>query len=223
MRQVWRLIYPKFSPLFLEYADMRLSRILTITGILCILNSVILFTYSCKSVQNVEDQKKEQNSPTKPNKINNEIYPGKEDYRTAYNACKQVHKWITPSLWNHIYKYSTTYGISPGLTAALIWHESEGKYWAKGPYVEDQGRAYGLMQIMPKYHYRGNKEDLLNPKLNISIGTKLLASFIRKEKGNLTKALKDYNSGPGSKYYNKPYIKGILTQYSKYKQNLKNS
>lgn len=224
MKQVWRLIYPKFSPVFLEYTDMPLSRILTFIGVLCIINSVILFTYSCKSIQQIDNQKQEQKLPIGPNNIKQYVYPAEDDYETAYEACKKIHKWLTPSLWAHIYKYSNIHGISPGLTAALIWHESEGKAWAKGPHVENQGRAYGLMQIMPKYHYQGkNKSELLNPKINIAIGTKILASFLRKEKGNLTKALKDYNSGPGSTYYNKPYIKGILAQYSKYKQNLKNT
>ena len=212
---------PFFTPdLFLVCLDMKLSRILIRTGIFLILIGITLLFYSCASNYKIHNNTYQKNNITSNSNSNQQIETIHEDYEKSYNAAKKIHKWITPSKWKYIYKYSTLNNISPGLTAALIWHESEGKEWAKGPYVEGQGRAYGLMQIMPKYHYKGNKRDLLNTETNIRIGTKILSRFVQKEKGNLTKALKDYNSGPGSSYYNRPYIKGILKQYSQYKNNL---
>lgn len=205
---------------FLVYLDMELSRFLIRTGIFLNLIGIFLLLYSCATNYKIQNYTYQKNNITPQSSLNQKVNTVYEDYKKSYKAAKKIHKWITPFKWNCIYKYSTLNNISPGLTAAVIWHESEGKEWAKGPYVEGQGRAHGLMQVMPKYHYKGNERDLLNIETNIRIGTKVLSKFIRREKGNLVKALKDYNSGPGSTYYNKPYIKGILKQYSEYKNNL---
>jgi soluble lytic murein transglycosylase-like protein len=211
---------PIISKDLLVYLDMCLSRVLTTTGTLFISISLGLLLYTCASSYKIANNNYSNNRQRVINKPNKPVVSIKEDYQKGYKASKKIHKWLTPTKWKYIYKYSTINGISPGLTAALIWHESEGKEWAKGPYIKGQGRAYGLMQIIPKYHYRGDKNDLLDPETNIKVGTKILARYIKRESGNLTRALKDYNSGPGSRYYNKRYINGILKQYREYQKNL---
>ncbi len=193
------------------------SRQLYLLGsIFIIIGSVILLYSSCTTIKpNIKIQEIEE-EPTK--KISEE---------TKFAAAKKVHKWLNRTIWNFITKESKINNVDPGLTAAIIWHESEGKSWAKGKPVTVKTRsgyktlrALGLMQVMP-FHYKGNPKDLHNAQLNIKLGTKIIGHNLKRRRGNTYIALKDYNSGPGSNYYNKKYINGILRQYNQYKENLK--
>ena len=88
--------------------------------------------------------------------------------------------------------------IEPELLIALIMVESGFQRKAVSP----KG-ACGLTQVMPRYSagYKnrfGKKlkcKDLLDPKVSIKRGAKILAWWIKYHKGNVSKALCGYNAG----------------------------
>lgn len=58
--------------------------------------------------------------------------------------------------------------------------------------------ALGLMQIMPSTANLDPVEDLLDPSVNIDIGSRYFASLMREFDGDVTLALAGYNAGPAS-------------------------
>ena len=132
------------------------------------------------------------------------------------------YRWYNKRYHNIITYYCKRYEVSPFLVAALVQKESWGKARAKGPWVtvnvrgrKVKTRAYGLMQIIPEFHWEGRPLwKLRKPKNNLRVGIKYLA-WCLKRGGGLTTGLKNYNSGPGSKYYNRPYIKDITARYKR--------
>lgn len=86
------------------------------------------------------------------------------------------------------------YHIDPAVVMAMIHRESKFQVDAIG----DNGEAFGLMQIQPKWHYQRmldlNCTDLMNPIQNVTVGVDYLAELI--ERGNgLEWALAAYNAG----------------------------
>lgn len=135
---------------------------------------------------------------------------------TQYDKSKRLFKWVTPKLYRIILEESKNLPIKDPahFIACIIDAESEGKKTALGKKTR-YGRARGLMQIM---HFHVRKKDLnklYDPKFNISLGVKIFRGFLVSRKGDLVKALKDYNSGPTSNYYNRPYINKILLNYGR--------
>jgi len=142
-----------------------------------------------------------------------------EEYRIA----KKFYKWLNKEYWEIVLENSYRNKLDYPLVLSLIESESTGKPWAKGPWVEIKtkkgtklSRAIGLMQIMPDYWYKGPVKDLERPTLNIKLGTKIFGQAMKKRKNNLRLALRDYNSGPGSSYFNKPYILETSKRYHKH-------
>lgn len=91
------------------------------------------------------------------------------------------------------------YHISPALIAAIIVCESSAR-----PNVISKGGDYGLMQVRYKVH---KVKNLLNPRVNIFAGTRILAQY---RKGRTLKAaLKRYSGG--SKKYARKILK-VLRQ-----------
>lgn len=132
---------------------------------------------------------------------------------------KKQYKWMTNSYFKIIYRASNKYNLPVTLTAAVIQAESQGKWWAKGKPVTVKTirgqwirtRALGLMQVIPEFHWVGRpKKALRNPWNNIFVGTKYLAYCMKLAKWNVVRGLKNYNAGPGSSYYNWPYINKII-------------
>jgi hypothetical protein len=139
-------------------------------------------------------------------------------YDRQYEKSKRLFKWVDHDIYSHIFEESKGLGIKDHahFVACLIQAESEGKRKAHGPETES-GRARGLMQIMPFHVKRKDRDRLFDSKFNIRVGVKILSGFIRNRKGDLVEALKDYNSGPASHYYNITYIREILTNYRRVK------
>ena len=79
--------------------------------------------------------------------------------------------------------------LDPDLIAAIIWKESWGHAWERGPVG-----AVGLMGIMP-FNWRPSAEELHNPWTNVAWGANTLAQTIRDGKGDLYYALAAYNGG----------------------------
>ncbi|HYJ78625.1 MAG TPA: lytic transglycosylase domain-containing protein, partial [Longimicrobiaceae bacterium] len=92
-------------------------------------------------------------------------------------------------------------GLDPFLVAALIRQESSFK-----PRAVSRAGAVGLMQVMPATGaglaagagIRGWERDmLLNPEINVHLGTRFLAQQVRSFGGDLPNVFIAYNAGPG--------------------------
>lgn len=101
--------------------------------------------------------------------------------------------------WTDIVSNSSRNGLDPNLVASLIRQESE-----FNPSVVSRANAYGLMQLLPsvgksmakKQGIKGfNANQLLNPALNIQLGTANLREVLDRFNGRPEYALAAYNAG----------------------------
>jgi Transglycosylase SLT domain len=91
--------------------------------------------------------------------------------------------------------------------------------------VSRQG-ALGLMQVIPDVAADyGVKGDLLDPYVNMEVGSRFVGGLIKDYKGDLERALAAYNAGPGvvDRYKGVPpysetrgYVREVLAQYAEY-------
>lgn len=87
------------------------------------------------------------------------------------------------------------YDLSSALVLAVIWVESRGNPEA----VNQRSQATGLMQVMPReagkvFADRPGRDELLDPKVNIDWGCRILRYFWNREE-NLIEALYRYSGG----------------------------
>ena len=117
-------------------------------------------------------------------------------------------------LQSYIISISNKYSVDHKLIFAIIDVESKYKVDAIG----DNGNAFGLMQIQPRWHSErmdrlgvDDAEELLDPHNNILVGIDFVAELIGYGRG-VDWALMAYNGGPGNantrtskvvNYYNK--------------------
>ena len=89
--------------------------------------------------------------------------------------------------------------------------------------------ALGLMQVMPKTAGFHSVEDLLEPAINIDVGTRYFVSLLDRFDGNVALALAGYNAGPESinRFGGMPpyretraYVDRVLTQYVQLQRSL---
>lgn len=101
--------------------------------------------------------------------------------------------------------------IQPSIIFAMIDRESD----FDADLVGDDGEAFGLMQIQPRWHYERMDEldchDLLDPYKNVTVGIDYLAELLDYGNG-LEWALMAYNGGP-TYAYEKAAL-GIVTDYA---------
>lgn len=200
---------------------MKLSLVLITTGTILIGSGIAIL--GCKS----SPAKQPQTPPVEKPKV--EPKP-KIDSEEEYQLAKKKYPWLTKNIWKHVLYNAKKNNLQYPIVLSLIQSESEGKAWAKGPWVTvntKKGmittRAIGLMQIIPEFWYKkGRRKDLEIPEVNIRIGTKIFADRVKARKYNMVVALKDYNSGPGSSFYNRPYINKTLKRYYKHISDLQN-
>jgi soluble lytic murein transglycosylase-like protein len=91
--------------------------------------------------------------------------------------------------------------------------------------VSPQG-ALGLMQVIPELAADyGVKGDLLDPHVNVEVGSRYVSGLIKDYKGDLERTLAAYNAGPGAvQRYNgiPPYaetqgfVREVLAHYAEY-------
>jgi len=107
------------------------------------------------------------------------------------------------------------------LLAAIIAVESDFTPHA----VSSQG-ALGLMQVVPElaadYGVKGN---LLDPHVNVEVGSRYVSGLIKDYKGDLERTLAAYNAGPGAvqRYKGVPpyaetrgFVREVLARYAAY-------
>jgi soluble lytic murein transglycosylase-like protein len=91
--------------------------------------------------------------------------------------------------------------------------------------VSPQG-ALGLMQVIPELAADyGVKGDLLDPRVNVEVGSRYVSGLIKDYKGDLEQTLAAYNAGPGAvqRYKGVPpfaetrgFVREVLAHYSEY-------
>jgi soluble lytic murein transglycosylase-like protein len=134
---------------------------------------------------------------------------------SPYYFYKDHYTWITVEIYTAVDEAHSVYDIPTSEICAIINSESEGHSRA----ISSVG-ARGLMQVLPKYHYKGNPNDLYDIQLNIFKGTQIWKECKQTSKGNLIKAIVYYNAGPFcslNRYKNWDYadeiIKNIMKTY----------
>jgi soluble lytic murein transglycosylase len=101
--------------------------------------------------------------------------------------------------WDSLRQYSEANGLDPYLVASLIRQESE-----FNPGAVSHANAYGLMQLLPKtgkgtakqvglHNYK--TDSLLDPTINIELGTKYFREMVDHFGGQVEYALAAYNAG----------------------------
>ena len=97
-----------------------------------------------------------------------------------------------------LHKEATRAGLSPELVLSVIHVES-----LFDPYALSHAGARGLMQVMPFWKKElGREEDnLFQVATNLRYGCTILAHYLKKEKGNLQRALARYNGSLGKTWY----------------------
>lgn len=113
---------------------------------------------------------------------------------------------LDKDLQNYIIRESEDNGIDPAIVMAMIDRESD----YDSDNMGDGGKAYGLMQIHPRWHYERMQElgctDLLDPYHNVAVGIDYLCELLNRYDGDMAKALVAYNQG---------HYKGTVTAYAK--------
>ena len=101
--------------------------------------------------------------------------------------------------WSSIRQYSADNGLDPYLVASLIRQESEFNAGAVS-----KANAYGLMQLLPSVGQqvgrelkmrRVNTAALVNPEINLKLGTRYFAQLLSSYNGQVEYALAAYNGG----------------------------
>jgi len=130
----------------------------------------------------------------------------RHNLQTNYTHYRTMYKWLTVEIFTAVVRSCDRYKLPIPLVLAVIDAESGGKSNA----VSAKG-AIGLMQVMP--FHSDNPKWLFNPTYNIDKGCSILAWCLKISGGDVVMALKNYNSGFKSNYYNKPYISDVLLNY----------
>jgi len=115
----------------------------------------------------------------------------------------RVSSQATLDLVQTAYREANRNGLDPLLILAVMAIES-----SFNPIAQSDGGAVGLMQIVPRYHedkLGRRQESMLEPRVNIEIGTQVLREYIRRG-GTEAAGLQLYNGSaddPATAYANK--------------------
>src|SRR5262249_19122976 len=105
-----------------------------------------------------------------------------------------------------------------GLLGAAIVEAESGFH----PHPGSPPGAVGLTQVLPSTAEEYGEKDLLDPRVNLDVGSRYLGELITGYNGDLELALAAYNAGPGTveRYGGVPpypetkdYVKRVLTLY----------
>lgn len=97
-----------------------------------------------------------------------------------------------------VHKEATRADLSPELVISVIHVES-----AFNPYAVSYVGAQGLMQVMPfwKKELGRGDDNLINAATNLRYGCTILKHYLKREKGDWTRALARYNGSLGRTKY----------------------
>lgn len=102
------------------------------------------------------------------------------------------------SLLRKVYQHASNFELQPGLVLSVIEIES-----SFNPYAVSSAGAQGLMQVMPFWKKEIGREtdNLTNIDTNLKYGSAILSHYLKKENGNITRALARYNGSLGKYRY----------------------
>jgi len=119
---------------------------------------------------------------------------------------------MSEELQSYIFKLCENIGIKPEIVIAMIDRESK----FDSDIIGDNGRAFGLMQIHPRWHSERMEElgctDLLNPFDNVTVGIDILGELLETG-GSIEWVLMAYNGGEG--YADSLVAEGRVSDYVK--------
>lgn len=154
---------------------------------------IVLFTLFTCTVYAGWYYKNSSMVPKTPDGLLEANYPKLNMEKPLFKHNNKDFRTLRPEITEYLIQRSKKSGVSPSLALSLLYQESEGKTWAKSPVG-----ALGLMQIMPKAHYKGPASDLKkNPYLNIRLGIQYLKLCLRVTKSEW-QAIQAYNTGHGN-------------------------
>ena len=121
------------------------------------------------------------------------------------------------------YRAGRKFAVDPLLVLAVMAVES--RY---NPVAESGVGAKGLMQVLPRFHLEklaqhGGEEALLDPEVNIEVGTQILREYLRRF-GETVTALQMYAGAmnePKAEYANKVLTERTRLQHALQRQNRK--
>lgn len=93
----------------------------------------------------------------------------------------------------HIWRASQKHRVDGLLVAAIV--EAESRF---SPHAVSPKGAVGLMQLLPSTGNLYGTPDLLEPSVNLEVGTRYLSWLLREFDGDLERALAAYNAGPAT-------------------------
>lgn len=133
-----------------------------------------------------------------------------EAFETHRDSATYYDVPLDEDLQDHIFALCKEYGVDPAVIIAMIGKES----MYKADILGDQGRAFGLMQIHPRWHQermdRLGCDNLLDPYQNVEVGIDLMSELMSWGKG-LEWALMAYNGGYG--HANRHVAAGTVSAY----------
>lgn len=102
------------------------------------------------------------------------------------------------SFLTHLHHAASEHDLPPEMVLAVIQIESAFK-----PYALSYVGAQGYMQVMPFWRNEIGRPDdnLMDLKTNLRYGCAILAHYLKREKGNWTRALARYNGSLGKTKY----------------------
>lgn len=201
-------------------------------GIMCVLLTAVLFVMCFVQCVAEDELAKENSEPIQTAQVEQEVIPEATeapvqteepvpvngDYLAFYNVP------LDHGLQCFIISLCEEHHIDPAVVVSMI--RTESNYDIKA--VGDNGKAFGLMQIQPKWHQdRMDKlgvTDLHNPYENVMVGVDYLHELLTDYYGgNLEKALIAYNAGVvganklyfSQGIYSNKYSKSVLGEIEK--------
>ena len=120
-----------------------------------------------------------------------------------------------------INKYAKQYNVPAALIAGIIKQESN-----FNPNAQSGVGATGLMQLMPATARGLGVSNSRDPEQNIMGGAKYISQMLKMFGGDLEKALRAYNAGPGNVQNGKAYqfketndyVKKVMANYNAFKK-----
>ena len=191
-------------------------------GFTIIIAAIIVLTIcACGAVDKHEEDRIAEKEPVQTTVIQTVKPTPEADKPIVESEVETVMLWDVPledDLQLFIIQSCEEHHIDPSIVIAVI--ERESTYRASA--VGDNGNAFGLMQVWPKWHQdrmdKHGVNDLLDPFQNVTVGMDYLFELLDEGKG-LEWALAAYNKGPDDADLGKgfDYAAEVLT----IKENLK--
>jgi len=111
---------------------------------------------------------------------------------------------------HHVHCEARRVNVPPELVLAVMDVESR-----FDRYAVSYAGAVGLMQVMPFWPLElgMDNEELIRIPENVRMGTTILGYYLRKERGNYTRALQRYNGSLGRPTYSDLVIDRLITRW----------